>query len=441
MKTKMLLAGFLVLLAATWAWDALYMSPPAGNLPWVLRYHGLYLTGWWSIGLMSLAMMLATRPAWLEGPLGGMDKLYHLHKWSGIFAVAFGAAHWLIKMASDPLKALYGTAGRPARDAVLSVMLPLRSPAKDMGEIAIYLLLGLLVLALWKRFPYRPWRLLHKAMPVIHLMLAFHVAALMPLAYWNGPTGILSAVLLTGGVVADLICLTRRIGRRHRHVGRIASVVQHGDTLEVVCDPGAGWPGHEAGQFAFVTFDRHEGAHPFTIASAWAPESRRLVFQIKALGDYTRGLAGRLHTGREVIVEGPYGRMNPRHARDDAAQVWVAGGIGITPFLAWLESMHHAPAAAPVTMHYCVRNAATDPFVERVIALCAQLPNVKLRLHDASLGDRLDAEQVLAATQPVNGKMDLWFCGPSGFAKSLEQGMKELLGRGFRIHREVFEMR
>src|SRR5690606_24053864 len=139
--------------------------------------------------------------------------------------------------------------------------------------------------------------------------------------------------------------------------------------------------------------------------------------------------------------EGPYGRMNPRHARDDAAQVWVAGGIGITPFLAWLESMHHAPAAAPVTMHYCVRNAATDPFVERVIALCAQLPNVKLRLHDASLGNRLAAQPVLAATQPVNGKMDLWFCGPSGFAKSLEQGMKELLGRGFRIHREVFEMR
>jgi predicted ferric reductase len=29
---------------------------------------------------MSLAMMLALRPAWLERPLGGLDKIYHTHK-------------------------------------------------------------------------------------------------------------------------------------------------------------------------------------------------------------------------------------------------------------------------------------------------------------------------------------------------------------------------
>lgn len=441
MKTKALLMGFLSLLTAAWAWDAQHMNPPTGDLPWVLRYHGLYLTGLWSIGLMSLAMMLATRPAWLEDPLGGMDKLYHLHKWSGILAITFGGAHWLIKMASDPLKTLYGMAGRPAQDAVLPVMLPLRSPAKDMGEIAIYLLLALLALALWKRFPYRPWRLLHKAMPIIHLMLAFHVVALMPMAYWNGPTGILLAVLLAGSVIADIICLTRRIGHCHQHIGHVETVVQRGDVTEVTCDPGPSWQGHQAGQFAFVTFDRREGAHPFTIANAGSPDSRKLVFQIKALGDYTRDLAKRIRAGQKVIVEGPYGRMNRSNARDDAAQVWVAGGIGITPFLAWLESMQHSSANARITMHYCVRNAATDPFIERIIQLCAQLPNVKLRVHDASLGDRLDAEKVLAENQPDNGKMDLWFCGPSSFAKSLQREMKKLLGRGFRMHREVFEMR
>jgi len=31
-------------------------------------------------------MILATRPKWLERPLGGLDKMYQLHKWTGIFA-------------------------------------------------------------------------------------------------------------------------------------------------------------------------------------------------------------------------------------------------------------------------------------------------------------------------------------------------------------------
>ncbi|MEJ1731466.1 ferric reductase-like transmembrane domain-containing protein, partial [Escherichia coli] len=82
----------------------------------------LYLTGLLSIGLMSLVMVLAVRPAWLEGPLGGMDKIYHLHKWGGILAISFAAAHWLFEMASDPLKEMFGKSGRPAKDAVLFFM-------------------------------------------------------------------------------------------------------------------------------------------------------------------------------------------------------------------------------------------------------------------------------------------------------------------------------
>jgi predicted ferric reductase len=69
------------------------------------------------------------------------------------------------------------------------------------------------------------------------------------------------------------------------------------------------WKGHDAGQFAFVTFDRKEGKHPFTIASAWDPVARRITFISKALGDYTKFLPDRLKTGAEAIVEGPTARL------------------------------------------------------------------------------------------------------------------------------------
>ena len=78
---KMLLTGFLTIIAVAWGWEVL--SPDhvsAGSLPWAVRQEALFLTGLWSVSLMSLAMILATRPGWLERPLGGMDRVYRLHK-------------------------------------------------------------------------------------------------------------------------------------------------------------------------------------------------------------------------------------------------------------------------------------------------------------------------------------------------------------------------
>ncbi|WP_340155878.1 hypothetical protein, partial [uncultured Winogradskyella sp.] len=47
---------------------------------------GLFIqySGVIGIGVMSIAMLLALRPVWLEPILGGLDKSYRLHKWLGI---------------------------------------------------------------------------------------------------------------------------------------------------------------------------------------------------------------------------------------------------------------------------------------------------------------------------------------------------------------------
>jgi predicted ferric reductase len=66
-----------------------------------------------------------------------------------------------------------------------------------------------------------------------------------------------------------------------------------------------GWRCHAAGQFAFATSDQKEGAHPYTIASAWNPRDRRIAFIAKALGDHTSRLRERLKIGMPVTVEDP----------------------------------------------------------------------------------------------------------------------------------------
>lgn len=443
MKTKTALIALLGLITLAWAWDALWMHPAGGALPWIIRQHTLYLTGLFAISLMSLVMILSTRPAWLEPMLGGMDQVYRLHKQAGILAIVSGAAHWLVKLSSGPLKVLAGVENRPAREAVLAIMQAARPVAKDLGEWTVYLLLAMLLLTLWKRFPYRSWRLVHRLMPILYLILVFHTVALMPLAYWSGPTGVIQALLMLGGSAACALALTGRIGYRRRHTARVHSVREIGDGVtEVVCTMGASWPGHQPGQFAFVTFNASEGAHPFTIASASHNESRQLAFQIKGLGDYTRTLAHTLKPGQAVQIEGPYGHLHYGRARQGAGQIWVAGGIGVTPFLAWLDAIRQHPATAPrAQLHYCVRDASTDPFVARLQQVCADLPTITLTVHDATRHEHLDARTLRNACRCDGDHIDIWFCGPMGLASSLRQGFRALGCSNVQIRQEAFDMR
>lgn len=435
------LSAFIGILALAWGLNVAALDGGTASLPWLVREQGLYLSGLLAIGLMSLAMMLATRPAMLERPLGGMDRIFRLHKWAGILAAVFAALHWLVEMSDDVIKSIYGRTGRPAHDEFGGLYELLRDAGEEVGEFAIYLVLAMVALSLWKRFPYKFWRHLHRAMPVFYLLLAFHAAVLAPPSYWTQPVGVLLALLLAGGTVASLIALTGRIGRHRKVQGVVTAVSSPApDVTEIVCRLNDAWPGHQAGQFAFIGFERFEGAHPFTIASA-DHGNRSLTFQIKALGDYTRQLASRVAVGQAVTVEGPYGSFVLGRQDHTARQIWIAGGIGVTPFLAWLDALRATPAAAPaVELHYSTRSAAQDPFVERLRSLCAELPSVRLHIHDRAAGDELTPER-LAATATTGQRAEVWFCGPRGFGDQLKAGLARLWGRRLRFRREAFEMR
>lgn len=94
---KTILRGLVGLLLAL---TLLWLLAEGGNLltaqgffPWrnlLVQYSGLL-----GMGVMSVAMVLAVRPAWLEHRLHGLDKMYRLHKWLGISGLVLSVAHWL----------------------------------------------------------------------------------------------------------------------------------------------------------------------------------------------------------------------------------------------------------------------------------------------------------------------------------------------------------
>jgi predicted ferric reductase len=204
-----------------------------------------------------------------------------------------------------------------------------------------------------------------------------------------------------------------------------------------------GWPGHKPGQFAFATSNASEGAHPYTIASSWDSRHPRTRFVVKELGDHTRRLREKLSVGQRVKIEGPYGCFT---FDDDARhQIWIGGGIGITPFIARMQHMseHQGHRDWPEGQTVDLFHTTTDVDEEALANVASAAQSAQVRLHvliDAMHG-RLTGQRVRDAV-PHWRDASVWFCGPAGFGEALKE---DLAKHGFpvheRFHQELFSMR
>jgi predicted ferric reductase len=395
---------------------------------WDWRHELVLLSGVQLMTVMSAAMLLATRPAWLEKPLRGLDKMYGLHKQLGIAAGLLLATHWLIRLSPKLVMAMEWAAPRIKRSG--GVKDPLISVARDVGEWAAWAVLAMVILALLRAVPYRFWRKVHKLFAPLFLMGAFHGLILMPRAMWLTPVGALMAALLISGSICAIYSLLGKIGKSRQANGHISQInALPADQLEVICQMDSNWPGHQAGQFALVNFNPSEGAHPYTIASAPRPNGE-LRFIIKALGDYTRTLAQDLKVGGKVKIEGPYGCFDG--AANSPRQAWIAGGIGVTPFLAWLESPDFK--GQQIDFYYCVKSAKDAARLTEIQAAC-QAKNLRLHLIESDAGQRLNIAEIKAETLD-----DIWYCGPQSLGKAISQHIAKM-SKPPRFHHEEFSMR
>lgn len=118
--------GALALATAAWLM-ALWVpqpAPPAWGDVWWWRNQLILLTGVSAWALMSLIMVLAVRPAWLEKPLDGLDKSYRLHKWAGIGAIVLALLHYGLQLVAQPAGGLGGPSGACAAGGLVAQHLP-----------------------------------------------------------------------------------------------------------------------------------------------------------------------------------------------------------------------------------------------------------------------------------------------------------------------------
>lgn len=441
---KITLWALLIGLTLLWALADTFLPKPLTYFS--LRAVLVQYTGVMAMAAMSVAMMLAVRPRRTEPLLGGLDKMYRLHKWLGISTLVFGSLHWAwakgTKWAvgwgwlSKPAK---GGGARPEFGSIEQLLRSQRGLAETLGEWAFYAAGVLIILALAKRFPYRWFAKTHTILAALYLVLVFHAVVLVKFTYWSEPVGIVTALLLVGGTLAAFQALFNRIGARRKVQGEIQTLIQYPElqVLETHIALQAGWPGHKAGQFAFVTSSESEGAHPYTIASAWTPPQAQISFITKALGDHTSRLAQTLHVGDLVTVEGPYGCFT--FEDQNQRQIWIGAGIGITPFVARLKQLALEPDRQHSIDLFHPSGEYSPQAIDKLRADAAAA-GVRLHLLVANQSGRLNGERL---RREVSDWQDasVWFCGPAGFGQALRD---DLVAHGLKsadFHQELFQMR
>lgn len=412
---------------------------PVRNI--MVQYSGIL-----AMGFMSAAMILALRPRWPERWFGGLDKMYRLHKWFGIGGLVLAVTHWLWSQA--PKWAVgWGLLERPARGgrgpaegALDQAFRTLRHTAEGVGEWGFYIAIAMIALALVKWFPYKHFFKTHRILAGVYLVMVFHAVVLLDFDYWMTPLGLAMALMMAAGSWAGVTVLSRRVSASRAVTATIADLHYYPGVhaLAVQLAMPQGWPGHKAGQFAFATSDRAEGAHPYTIASAWDAADRKVTFVIKELGDHTRGLRNRLRRGQEVKVEGPYGCFT--FDDDRPRQIWVGGGIGITPFVARLKELA-ATGGASREVDLFHTTAEVDEEALETLRADAAAAGVRLHILIDSRDGYLTGDRIRAAV-PDWREASIWFCGPTAFGRALREDFAEHgLPVGTRFHQELFAMR
>jgi predicted ferric reductase len=432
--------GFLIALSLLWL-----IADPLVSTPYqygAMRDSLINYTGIITIGVMSVAMMLSLRPVFLETALGGLDKTYRLHKWLGLGALAMAIAHFLWISAPGWLISI-GVMSRPARQGGrpithdFALLRSLSGPAQGVGAWAFWATVALVILALIRRFPYRYFLQTHRLLSIVYLFLVFHSVVLMKFIYWSKPLAYVMVALMAGGIASAFITLFRKVGRTRQVVGEIAGVTHHADVqiLEVSINTRDRWSGHKAGQFAFVKFDDGEGPHPFTISSQWNDDGC-LRFLIKHLGDYTSSLPAALKVGDLATVEGPYGRFN--FSGRKPRQIWISGGIGITPFISRMEELAREPDGKAIDLFHATSVQDAAP-IDKLRGL-AEKANVQMHVWVTAQDGRLTAERI---RQDVSDwkSADVWFCGPIEFGKDLRRDFRAAGLGANAFHEELFHLR
>jgi predicted ferric reductase len=381
--------------------------------------------GLYAVVLMAIGLLITTRSTLIEGIYGGLDKSFRLHRRLGEIALALIVAH-LVALIPETRK-------------LITLIVPFTASWwKTVGSIAVWLFTFVGVLAFWKRLPYQTWVSIHKWMGIPFLLAAVHAFAATSdiLGYEPLRTWMLLWAVAGGVAWIYRTFIYGAAGPRFDYV--VDDVTDRGNaTWDLLLRPTTTRMNYEPGKFAFISVKNSPGLpdeqHPFSFSSS--PVRRELRFSYKAVGDYTTAL-GRVAKGSQVEVYGPFGQFTLHQLGEFRRLVWIAGGIGITPFLSMLAFEATNDDFRKIWLFYAVKSedeAVYDAEIQQQVSSAdSYIDYVKWV---SSERGTISADAIIETTGPIDDYA-IMICGPTAMARTLK---KQFVSRGFHPSRIMYE--
>jgi predicted ferric reductase len=286
--------------------------------------------------------------------------------------------------------------------------------------------------------PYHWWHNSHKFFGIVLLFAGLH-AFLSGSDIGSFPVLRLWVIYLWSlGIVSWLYMLLfyKLLGPRFRVM--IDKVNHFEDLTELIFNKPKRFE-YQPGQYLFIRFPRFEGykeLFPFSISSD--PSQKNMRISVKRTGDFTSKQIPQLKKGDKAIIMGPYGKFGENCLKHDKDMLWIAGGIGITPFLSLAKHESKYPSGRNIILIWVTKNKSNAFHDKELTNETKQNEKFNYIPWFSRKKGRLKITEV---EKIIKNKMELknikiLMCGPPNMIYGLSRGFHK---SGVTYHNIIFE--
>lgn len=421
MKKKLGITIILLSMAITWiTW--LFIEPTR-EISAMTGYSQLLA----SFSLIAFAFInfISTRHKILDNLFDGLDRSYIYHKFLSISALILVICHNITMDIGKRAERASGIKG-------------VKDPYAMFGTFSMYLFIALIIIAIVaKKLNYERWKTIHKFMIIPYAFGIYHyygsatyaVFSLKPYAIWMDIINLIGLIS-----VSYSIFFYEKLSFKYKYKVQKLESVANG-TLEITGAALGNDMEFKPGQFAFLKIldkDNKFLSHPFTISQA--PKKGYIQFTIKALGDDTKALYDNLKVGSEFSVSGPHGKFDYKAGAKN--QIWIAGGIGVTPFRSFAQS--NIDENFSIDFFYAYNNEAEGAYTDELQALSKD--NLRIHLFNSKEKGFLSVEEISNFVN-IKDDIDVYFCGPKPMRENLKKQFKDSKFKILNFNYEHFQFK